>query len=311
MGMKKILVTGSNGLLGQKLVHLILDQSNHILLATSKGENRLKSRSDFDYRSLDITDKNRVDSIVSEFKPDVLINSAAMTNVDACESFQEDCIALNVDGVKNLVAACENHNTHLIHLSTDFVFDGKAGPYSENDQPNPLSFYGQSKYDSELIVSNSSLSKWSIARTIIIYGIVENMSKSNIVLWAKSALESGSELKIVDDQFRSPTFAEDLAKGCLLIAEKEKNGIYHLSGKESMSILELVYRVADFYGLDKSTISPVKSESLNQAAKRPPITGFVLDKANKELGYFPLSFNEGLKLLSKEIEELTQKFKNE
>lgn len=311
MGMKKILVTGSNGLLGQKLVHLILDHSNHLLLATSKGENRLKSRSDFDYSSLDITDKNSVDSIVSEFKPDVLINSAAMTNVDACESFQEDCIALNVDGVKNLVAACENHNTHLIHLSTDFVFDGKAGPYSENDQANPLSFYGQSKYDSELIVANSSLSKWSIARTIIIYGIVENMSKSNIVLWAKSALESGSELKIVDDQFRSPTFAEDLAKGCLLIAEKEKNGIYHLSGKESMSILELVYRVADFYGLDKSTISPVKSESLNQAAKRPPVTGFVLDKANKELGYFPLSFNEGLKLLSKEIEELTQKFKNE
>ena len=305
MGMKKILVTGSNGLLGQKLVHLILDHSNHILLATSKGENRLKSRSDFDYRSLDITDKNRVDSIVSEFKPDVLINSAAMTNVDACESFQEDCIALNVGGVKNLVAACENHNTHLIHVSTDFVFDGKAGPYSENDQPNPLSFYGQSKYDSELIVSNSSLSKWSIARTIIIYGIVENMSKSNVVLWAKSALESGSELKIVDDQFRSPTYADDLAKGCLLIAEKEKNGIYHLSGKESMSILELVYRVADFYGLDKSTISPVKSESLNQAAKRPPVTGFVLDKANKELGYFPLSFNEGLKLLSKEIEELT------
>ena len=305
MGMKKILVTGSNGLLGQKLVHLILDHSNHILLATSKGENRLNSRSDFDYRSLDITDRNGVDSIVSEFEPDVLINSAAMTNVDACESNKENCIALNVEGVKNLVAACENHNTHLIHVSTDFVFDGKAGPYSENDQPNPLSFYGQSKYDSELIVSNSSLSKWSIARTIIIYGIVENMSKSNIVLWAKSALESGSELKIVDDQFRSPTYADDLAKGCLLIAEKEKNGIYHLSGKESMSILELVYRVADFYGLDKSTISPVKSESLNQAAKRPPITGFVLDKANKELGYFPLSFNEGLKLLSKEIEELT------
>ena len=305
MGMKKILVTGSNGLLGQKLVHLILDHSNHILLATSKGENRLKSRSDFEYRSLDITKKNRVDSIVSEFKPDVLINSAAMTNVDACESLQEDCIALNVGGVKNLVAACENHNTHLIHVSTDFVFDGKAGPYSENDQPNPLSFYGQSKYDSELIVSNSSLSKWSIARTIIIYGIVENMSKSNIVLWAKSALESGSELKIVDDQFRSPTYADDLAKGCLLIAEKEKNGIYHLSGKESMSILELVYRVADFYGLDKSTISPVKSESLNQAAKRPPVTGFVLDKANKELGYYPLSFNDGLKLLTKEIEELT------
>ena len=304
MGSKRILITGSNGLLGQKLIHLILDHSNHVLLATSKGENRVASRQDFDFQSLDITNKKMVEAVVNSFGPDVVINTAAMTNVDACESQKEDCIAMNVDGVKNLVAACKKNKAHLIHLSTDFVFDGKSGPYSEDDLPNPLSFYGQSKYDSEKIVINSGLKNWSIARTIIIYGHVENMSRSNIVLWAKGALESGNELTIVDDQFRSPTYAVDLAKGCLLIAEKEKNGIYHLSGKDSMSILELVYNVADFYGLDKTNITPIKSNSLNQAAKRPPITGFVLDKANKELGYFPLSFNDGLKALTKELDNL-------
>ena len=212
---------------------------------------------------------------------------------------------MNVDSVKYLVDACLKNNAHLIHLSTDFVFDGLSGPYCEDDIPNPLSFYGQSKYDSEQVVINSGLKRWSIARTIIIYGLVENMSRSNIVLWAKGALEAKNQLNIVDDQFRSPTYADDLAKGCLLIAEKEKNGIYHLSGKDSMSILDLVYNVADFYGLDKTNITPIKSNTLNQAAKRPPITGFVLYKANKELGYFPLSFNDGLKALTKELESKT------
>ena len=304
MSAKKILITGSNGLLGQKLIHLILDHTNHQLLATSKGENRVESRADFNFSSMDITDQESVLNVITKFNPDVIINTAAMTNVDACESNKDACIAMNVNGVENLVNTCLKHEIHLIHLSTDFVFDGESGPYKETDAPNPLSFYGQSKFDSEQIIINSGLKKWSIARTIIIYGIVENMSRSNIILWAKSALEKGSVINIVDDQYRSPTYANDLAKGCLLIAEKEKNGIFHLSGKDSMSILDLVERVADFYVLEKSNINPIKTSSLNQTAKRPAVTGFILDKANKELGYFPLSFKDGLKALTEELENI-------
>ena len=192
-------------------------------------------------------------------------------------------------------------NIHLVHLSTDFVFDGEGGPYSEEDEPNPLSLYGKSKWESEKIVINSGLERWSIARTIIVYGVVENMSRSNVVLWAKGALEKGEPINVVDDQFRSPTYALDLAKGCLSIVEKEKSGVFHLSGKDLMSIIELVYRVADYYGLDKSTINPIKSAVLNQAAKRPPYTGFNLTKANELLDYDPLSFEEGLDALSKEL----------
>ncbi len=296
----KILITGSNGLLGQKLIYLLSEKANVQLLATSKGENRIHKKEGYQYKSLDITHENEVSTIVDAFKPDVIINTAAMTNVDACESNKELCWDLNVNAVKYLIKASEQNNVHLIHLSTDFVFDGESGPYKEIDQPNPLSYYGQSKYEAEKLLQESNI-KCSIARTIIVYGITENMSRSNIILWAKEALEKGNPLTIVDDQFRSPTLAEDLAEGCWLIAQKGKTGIYHLSGKDVMSIIELVYSVADFYQLDKTIITPIKSSSLNQAAKRPPKTGFILDKAVNDLGYNPCSFKEGLQILDKQL----------
>ncbi len=297
----KILITGSNGLLGQKLIKLLAANNNVELLATSKGENRIKDKEGYQYQSLDITNKEEVLNVVDGFNPDAIINTAAMTNVDACESDKELCWDLNVNAVKYFIEASEKNNSHLIHLSTDFIFDGEQGPYKEVDQPNPLSYYGESKYEAEKLLAASNI-KWSIARTIIVYGIVDDMSRSNIVLWAKEALEKGNPLTIVDDQFRSPTLAEDLAMGCYLIAEKQAEGIYHLSGKNVMSIIDLVYKVADFYGLDKSIVTPIKSASLNQAAKRPPKTGFILDKAVNDLGYNPVSFEEGLKTLTKQLE---------
>jgi dTDP-4-dehydrorhamnose reductase len=296
----KILVTGSNGLLGQKLIQLLSKKDNVELLATSKGENRFKNKEGYQYQSLDITNRTEVLDVVDSFKPDAIINTAAMTNVDACESDKTLCWDLNVNAVKYFIEASEKVNSHLIHLSTDFVFDGEDGPYKEEDKPNPLSYYGESKYEAEKLLAASNI-KWSIARTIIVYGIVDDMSRSNIVLWAKEALEKGNPLTIVDDQFRSPTLAEDLAMGCYLIAQKEAEGIFHLSGKDVMSIIDLVYKVADFYGLDKSIITPIKTASLNQAAKRPPKTGFVLDKSINDLGYNPVSFEEGLAELTKQF----------
>jgi dTDP-4-dehydrorhamnose reductase len=207
---------------------------------------------------------------------------------------------LNVTAVEHLIAASKKHETHLIHLSTDFIFDGEAGPYKETDKPNPLSYYGESKLAAEKLLQNATCT-WAIARTIIVYGIVEDMSRSNIVLWAKAALEKKQKLTIVNDQFRSPTLAEDLAKGCVLIAKKQAVGIYHLSGKDTMSIVDLVRRVAKYYKLDESYIEEITTASLNQAAKRPPKTGFILDKAVKELGYNPVSFEEGIKFLESQL----------
>lgn len=298
--MKKILITGSNGLLGQKLVHKLKNHTNFQLIATSIGGNRIKDKNGYVYESMNIANRTEVLKLIEKHQPEVIINTAAMTNVDACEENQEKCWELNVTAVKYLIEAVESCNAHLIHLSTDFVFDGEAGPYIETDKPNPLSFYGKSKLASEKLLEESKI-KWSIVRTIIVYGIVEDMSRSNIVLWAKAALEKKQKLTIVNDQFRSPTLAEDLADACILIAEKEKEGIFHISGKDFMSIVELVKRVAKHYRLDDSLIEEISSKSLNQAAKRPPKTGFILDKAYRELNYQPHSFEEGMQLLDHQL----------
>lgn len=306
---KKVLITGSNGLLGQKLIHLLSCRNDLEIFACSKGNNRITSVKNFQYKNLDIANKLALEYYLKEILPEVVINTAAITNVDSCEVEQELCWAVNVIAVENMISCLEqlqlqnvNYQPHFIHLSTDFVFDGENGPYCENDTPNPLSFYAKSKFESEKIVIKSQV-KWSIARTIIVYGVAEEMSRTNIVLWAKSALEKGETIKIVDDQFRMPTLAEDLAVGCSLIMDKNATGIFHLSGKDFMSVLEMVNRIAIYFNLNNQLIQAIKTNSLNQAAKRPPKTGFVLDKANKELNYNPHSFEEGLAIVAKQLTE--------
>ncbi|PCJ64177.1 MAG: NAD(P)-dependent oxidoreductase [Bacteroidetes bacterium] len=298
--MKKLLITGSNGLLGQKLLDLYLTLDNIELIVTSRGKNRYPRKEGYTYVSLDITNEEEVNQIVSKYSPDCIINTAAMTNVDSCESDKEGCDRLNVNAVGYLVQASNRVHAHLIHLSTDFIFDGTAGPYKEEDTPNPLSYYGESKLKAETII-RKTCHKWSIARTVLVYGIVHDMSRSNIVLWAKGSLEKGQPIKVVDDQFRSPTLAEDLALGCRLIEQKEADGIFNISGKDQMSIVEIVERVADYFDLDKSIINTISSATLNQAAKRPPITGFDLTKSNTILGYAPRSFEEGIAILMDQI----------
>jgi len=306
----KILITGSNGLLGQKLVYKLREKKNIQLIATARGENRLVKQDGYQYESLDITVEKNVQDVFTKFLPDVIINTAAMTNVDACETDREGALAMNttsvayqVNTLEKLMAQHPNYQPHFIHLSTDFIFDGTHGPLDESEKPNPLSYYAETKLEAENIVMASKL-HWAIARTVLVYGIVDNMSRSNIVLWVKSNLEQGKTINVVDDQFRTPTLAEDLADGCILIAEKHAKGIYNISGKDFYSILDLARTVADYYGLDKNLIKPSKSADIKQPAKRPPITGFIIDKAKNDLGYNPHSFVEGIKILEDQIREM-------
>jgi len=302
--MKKIIVTGSNGLLGQKVTDLSIQDSEIELIATSVGPNRHNLKDGYTYEELDVLDLDRLIELVERYQPDSIIHTAAMTNVDACEAERAKCYALNVQSVKNLVDVCQWKGIQLIHLSTDFIFDGEDGPYTEEAEPNPLSYYGETKLESELILKNSSC-QWAILRTIIVYGIVNDMSRSNIVLWAKGALEKGEPINVVNNQWRMPTLAEDLAACCLLAVKKNASGVFHVSGKDLMSILEIVERVADHYGLNKSLIKAISAESLNQGAKRPKKTGFILDKAIVELGYSPHSFEEGMAFMDKQLKFLS------
>ena len=298
----KILITGSNGLLGQKLLYKLRQDSSVHLIATSKGENRVSEKEGYTYFDLDITDNDAVAQLIVSEKPQVVVNTAAMTNVDLCEDEKQACDSLNVDAVRYLADACEKNDAHLIQISTDFVFDGEDGPYKEEDKPNPLSYYGLSKLKSEQLLQAHSV-KWTVLRTIIVFGIGENLSKGNIVLWAKGALEKGDPLNIIDDQFRAPTLAEDLADICILAAKKKAFGIFNASGKDIMSIYEIVERIAKHYGNSTDNLNKISTATLKQKAGRPPKTGFILDKSINELGYNPHSFEECLTIIDQQLKE--------
>ncbi len=301
---KVILVTGSNGLLGQKLTDLYLSEPSVQLIATGRGMDRYPNKGGYIYVDMDITNKQQVNETIEKYKPHCLIHTAAMTNVDACELDHEACVLHNIEAVKNVVDAAKSINAHFIHLSTDFIFDGINGPYNEDAVPSPLSFYGQSKLKAEEIVMQG-LTNWSIARTVLVYGLVADMSRSNIVLWAKDALENKKPINVVDDQYRTPTLAEDLAQGCRLIEKHEARGIYNISGKDFMNIFELVNRVAKYFGYKMDNVTKVNSDTLNQPAQRPPITGFDISKARLELGYNPHSFEEGIAIVQKQFEDFS------
>ena len=273
------------------------------LIATFKGKNRVSAKDGYTYVSLDVTDQAEVSRIILYQAPHVVINTAAMTNVDLCEDKRSECDSLNINAVKHLADSCKKIDAHLIHISTDFIFDGENGPYSEDDEPNPLSYYGLSKLKSEQLIQAHSVN-WTIIRTIIVFGVGENLSKGNIVLWAKDALAKGDPLNIIDDQFRAPTFAEDLADICILAAKKKALGIFNASGKDIMSIYELVERVAKHYGMSTDNLNKISTSTLNQKAVRPPKTGFILDKSINELGYNPHSFEECLAIMDEQIKTI-------
>lgn len=293
-----ILITGANGLLGQKLV-LLLKEKGEDFLATGRGSCRIPLDG-IRYQQMDITNADNVMEVVTKEKPAVIINTAAMTNVDQCEQEKEGCWSQNVTAVEHLVNACKVSGAFLLHLSTDFIFDGKNGPYTEEDEPSPVSYYGESKLAAENIIVSSSI-EWAIARTVLVYGIAFDMSRSNIILWVKKSLEEGKTINVVNDQWRTPTLAEDLAMGCYLIAKKKARGIFNISGKNLMTPYEMALATAHFFGLNKSLINETDGSKFTQPAKRPPRTGFKLDKAKKELGYEPHSFTEGIGVLAEQL----------
>lgn len=303
--MKRILITGANGLLGQKLVDLLVKQPNVELIATARGANRLPFSEGYTYRSMDITNRQEVLDVLGDVRPNVVIHGAAMTDVDKCEIQKDDCWTQNVHAVEYIIEACQAVDAFLLHVSTDFIFDGAAGPYDETAEANPISFYGWSKQAGESAVRYASQTgtplRWAIARTVLVYGIAHDMSRSNIILWVKKSLEDGKNIKVVTDQWRSPTLAEDLAMGCYLIADQEAEGIFNISGKEVLTPYDMAIKTADYFGLDKSLIAQADASTFTQIARRPPRTGFILDKAQTVLGYNPHSFEEGIAILAGQL----------
>jgi len=296
----KILLTGSNGLLGQKLVARLHGEPGVELVATSRGPNKLAAYyPTVRFVSLDVSNAAQVWQVLAHKQPTHVIHTAAMTNADECELHRAACWQHNVSAVQHLATACAGLDIHLTHLSTDFVFSGEAGPLAEDAVPAPVNFYGESKLAAEHVVQ-ASPGRWAIARTVLVYGVAHDYSRTNLVLWVRDSLRAGQPIKVVADQWRTPTLAEDLAEGCWLLARHAAQGIYHLSGDEFLSPYDLALRVAAQFNLDAALIERVDARTFSQPARRPARTGFLIEKARRELGYQPHSLDEGIALVSQQ-----------
>ncbi len=290
----KVLITGANGFLGHYLSKLLLEKGNEVI-ATGKGGSRLSisGYSNFYYEQMDFTDVNAVRQVFARNQPDTVVHAGAISKPDECELNRAAAFSVNVSGTENLLNAAEEHQSHFIFVSTDFVFDGNKGMYSESDTPSPVNYYGYTKLQAEDAVKKYS-GNWSIARTVLVYGRPV-AGRDNIITRVKQKLERGEEYAVVNDQVRTPTFVEDLANGITLIIEKNAEGIFHISGKDIMTPYEMAVCTAGLLGLDATLLRKVTAADFTEPARRPLKTGFVIDKAVRELGFQPLSFGEGLK----------------
>ena len=294
----KILVTGANGLVGQHVIRLLIEEGKFDVHATGRGVSRLSQlkKHSFTYHNLDLAAHKKVFHFVERLAPSVVIHLGAMSQPNDCELDKALCWKVNVGGTRAIIRAAQLVKSYLIYVSTDFVFDGAEGPYDETAEPAPLSTYGESKLLAEQIVQMSGL-RHAIVRTVLVYGPSVPGGRSNFMLWVKDQLEKGNKIKVVNDQVRTPTYVEDLARGILLVLIKHAQGIYHISGKDTTTPYEMACKIADIMGKDGSLITPVDASVFEEPAERPLRTGFIIEKAVRELGYVPRSLNEVLQNL--------------
>lgn len=297
--MKRILVCGSNGLLGQKLAWLFDGETDYEILHTS--HHRAFAQNDIlvDYTMLDISNRSDVKSLVAGYRPDVIINAAAMTNVDNCEKERELAWKINVTGVENLVEVSRRINAKLVHISTDYVFDGKTGNYSEEDRVHPINYYGKTKLAGENAVIAGGI-EYAILRTVLVYGAGVNV-KNNFALWVVNNLLDEVPIRCADDQISSPTNVFDLATAVKSVIDVDATGLYHISGPDAVSRYDFALKAADIFGLDSGLISRVRSADLGQFAARPLHTSLRYTKAKNVIFYNPMNTSQGLMLLQQDL----------
>lgn len=293
----RILITGSNGMLGQRAVHYYLSKKNVELLATSFEEKPVISS--VEYIQCDIKCRDRIKKVIYDYCPDFIIHTAAFTNVDLSEKMREEAWRINVKGVEYIAEAARAIDASIIHISSDYIFDGKDGPYDENAVPNPIGYYGRTKLASENALKISG-TFYTILRTNVLYGTAVN-NKPDFVRWVIDSLKKKEEIKVVDDQINNPTFVDDLVQAINKVIEFKKTGIYNIGGKEFLSRYEFAVRIAEFFNLNKKLIIPVTTKELNQPARRPLKSGLITLKAETELSFKPHSINESFSAMKKDL----------
>lgn len=292
----KILITGGSGLLGSKIA----------TTATRKGNEAYSGYKEHEAihgvpLELDICDRQSVIKAFDKIKPQTVVHAAALTNVDKCDEDPKLAWRVNVEGTKNILEASERHNAFFIYVSTDYVFSGEEGMYKETDRPVPINNYGLTKLEAERMVKDPHL-EWCIARPSVIYGSTPAAGKVNFALWILNNLKQGKPVKIITDQWVSPTLNTNFAEMILEVMERRLVGLYHLAGATPLNRYEFASLIAEKFQYDKTLIIPVKSDKMNWLAKRPRNTSLNVEKATETLRHKPLEIQQALNKLKKEIQ---------
>jgi len=290
-----LLVTGCNGLLGQKLVTAAarlyrivgLDREDHAAVSCD------------DFYSVDITDRDRVLEVVGETSPAAVVNTAALTNVDACEKERELAWSINVEGVRHLAEGCQRVGAMMVQISSDYVFDGEEGPYGEEAEPRPLGFYGTTKLESERVLAASRL-EWAAVRTNVLYGWADSV-RANFALWVISHLTDEKYIRAAIDQYGNPTLADNLAAGILLLVSGHHRGVYHIAGADYMSRWAFALKIALVFKLNHELIAPVLSTQLSQRAPRPHWGGLRVERAVDQLNFEVVGVQKGLTMMKEQF----------
>ncbi len=292
----KLLITGASGLYGSKLAKLALVKGIEVYSSD------IQSLSVYgNFVKLDISGKQQVEEAFKTIKPDVVVHAATLTDVDKCETNKELAWKVNVEGTKNIVEAAQNAGSFLIYISTDYVFSGEKGNYKETDKPDPINYYGLTKLKAEEIVQTQP--EYFIARPSVIYGSTPAAGKVNFALWLIETLRKGERVKIVTDQWNTPTLNTNLAEMTLEVAERRLTGIYHLCGATRVSRFEFATQIAEAFGLNTGLIDKVLSSQFTWPAKRPADSSLDTSKAQKTLSSKPLTMDKSLERLKFELSE--------
>ena len=289
----KLLITGASGLLGTKLCEIALRKNHEVYCAYSQHRPLYGTPV-----KLDILDLKAEQQILDKIKPQGVVHAAALTDVDKCEMEKELAWKTNVEATTNLVRLCKEHDAYLVYVSTDYVFNGEKGTYKEMDDPAPINHYGLTKLKGEEAVQ--TLNKYCIVRGSVIYGSTPATGKTNFALWLLDKLRKKEEVKIITDQWNSPTLNVSMAEMILQILEKRVNGIFHLAGATRLSRYEFAERLAETFNLDPKYIKPVQSEHIKWIAQRPKDSSLDVSKAKRTLAIKPLEIREALEIMKKE-----------
>lgn len=296
---ERIMIIGANSKTAEAVQRVLSIETDYELLLVS----RTPLTTTADVVEGDITDRKKLKELCMKFRPTVIVNTAAVTDVDGCENQKQEAWTINVKGVENLVQMCRLFDSRLIHFSTDYVFDGTKGPYTEEDKPEPLGYYGKTKLASENICKTGNI-PYSIIRTNVLYGSATSRH-TDFVRWALLKLATNETLHIVNDQYSNPTFIDDLGHAVELLIKRKRYGIYHISGADWVNRWEFAKKIATVFGFTNSTILPIKTEELQQTAPRPLYGGLVTLKAETDLRMKMTSIESGLSTLKQRLQQLS------